>query len=231
MYKVLYIILFLCGWQLSANAQTVRGNIMGKDSLPLPGVFIQNIHTKVYSVSNGDGYFSISAGPLDTLLFRAAGHLPISFRAISLPGLLYMRPEIIQLAGVEIVRKTYREDSIALREDFRKNFNFRRPKIQEVLVIMPTGIGVNIFQLYKALSFKNNKRQLTFKRRLQEFEQEKYVTRFFTPELVTKYSGLQGDSLQKFMLLHPPTFQFIKDASTYDLLLYIKQAAERFRKG
>lgn len=231
MYKISLIILFLCGWQLSTTAQTVQGNIMGKDSLPLPGVFIQNIHTKVYSVSNGDGYFSISAGPLDTLFFRAAGHLPVSFRAISLPGILYMRPEIIQLAGVEIVRKSYREDSIALREEFRKNFNFRRPKIQEVLVIMPTGIGVNIFQLYKALSFKNNKRQLTFKSRLQKYEQEQYVSQFFTPQLVAQYSGLQGDSLQRFILMHKPDFQFMKDASTYDLLLYIKQAAERFRKG
>jgi hypothetical protein len=231
MYKIAFIISCLCGLQLSVTAQTVQGNIRGKDSLPLPGVFIQNIHSKVYSVSNGDGYFSISASPLDTLLFKAPGHLPIAFRAIALPAILYMRPQIVQLAGVEIVRKTHKEDSLALRQEFGKNFNFRRPKFYEVVTIMPTGIGINIFQLYHALSFKNNKRQTTFKNRLLQYEQEQFVNQFFTKELVTRYSGLQGDSLNRFMLLNKPSFQFMKDASQYDVLLHIKQAVDSFRKG
>lgn len=230
MYRIFAaILLCLCAIKV-ATAQTVQGNIQGRDSLPLAGVFIQNIHSKVYSVSNGDGYFSISAGPLDTLLFKAAGYLPISFRAISLPHILYMRPQIVQLAGVEIVKKSHREDSMALREEFGKNFNFRRPKFFEVVTILPTGIGLNIHKFYQALRLKHNKQQITFRGRLQQYEQEQYVAQFFTPELVTRYTGLEGDSLTMFMARNQPTYQFMKDASQYDLLLHIKRSAEQFRK-
>lgn len=229
MYRILLLI--LCGFQLSATAQTVQGNIMGKDSLPLPGVFIQNIHSKAFTVSNGDGYFSITAGPLDTLFFRAPGHLPRSFRVISLPGIIYLPGEIVQLTGVEIIKKSHRADSIAMREEYGKNFDFHRPKFREVVAIGFPFIGVNIQQLFRVFKLKHNKQQLTFKRRLKEYEQEKYVHQFFTPELVSRYSGLQGDSLKTFMLRHVPNYEFMKDASTYDLLFYIKQAAETFRKG
>lgn len=229
MYRLLLII--LCCFQLSASAQTVRGNIMGKDSLPLAGVFIQNIQSKIYTVSNGDGYFSISASPLDTLFFRAPGHVSISFRAFSLPAIIYLPGEIVQLTGVEIIKKSHKADSIALRQDYGKNFNFRRPKFKEVVILGFPGIALNIHQFYRVLKLKHNKQQMTFKRRLQEYEQEKYVSQFFTPELVNRYSGLEGDSLKQFILQHPPSYQFMKDASTYDLLLYIRQAAERFRKG
>lgn len=230
MYRILLLIL-LCGFRLSTSAQTVQGTIMGRDSLPLPGVFVQNIHSKVFTVSNGDGYFSIAAGPLDTLFFKAPGHLPISFRVISLPGIIYMPGEIVQLTGVEIIKKTHRQDSLALRQDYGKNFNFHRPKFREVVILGFPGIGLNIQQLYRVFKLKHNKQQLTFKRRLQEYEQEKYVEQFFTPELVARYSGLEGDSLKTFMLRHAPSYQFIKDASTYDLLFYIRQAAATFRKG
>lgn len=229
MYRLLLIT--LCCFQLSASAQTVQGNIMGKDSLPLAGVFIQNIHSKAYTLSNGDGYFSIAASAMDTLLFRAPGHLTLSFRAISLPAIIWLPGEIVQLTGVEIIKRTHRQDSIALRQDYGKNFNFRRPKFREIVILGFPGIALNINQFYRLLKLKHNKQQLTFKRRLQDYEQEKYVSQFFTPELVNRYSGLEGDSLKQFMLRHAPSYQFMKDASTYDLLFYIKQAAESFRKG
>jgi len=229
MHRILLII--LCGFQLNASAQTVQGTIMGKDSLPLAGVFIQNIQSKIYTVSNGDGYFSITASPMDTLFFRAPGHIPISFRVLSLPATIWLRGEIVQLTAVEIIKKTHRQDSIALRQDYGKNFNFRRPKFKEIVILGFPGIALNINQFYRLLKLKHNKQQLTFKRRLQEYEQEKYVSQFFTPELVNRYSGLEGDSLKTFMLRHAPNYQFMKDASTYDLLFYIKQAAASFRKG
>lgn len=231
MRKALSFICTICLLSLSAQAQSVlQGRILGRDSLPLAGVSIRNINTKSITISNRDGLYTITANNNDTILFRAIGYIPLAMRAMIIPRPLYLRSQVIDLQGVEIVKRNYLKDSLERREAYKKGFNFRRPKVQEVVKIGFPYIAVNIHQLYKALSFKSNKKADVFKERLINFERDQYVDQRFTPELVANLTGLDGDSLQHFINRNRPSYEFAVSASQYDLLLFIKQAVEKYRR-
>lgn len=233
MRKALSFICSICLTALSAQAQAqsvLEGRILGWDSLPLAGVSIRNIHTNAVTVTNSEGYYSIPANSNDTILFRAIGYVILALRKPLVPRTLYLRSQAMDLQGVEIVQRSYLKDSLELREEYQKGFNFRRPKFGEVVKIIPMGIGININQLKKAVSFKANKRADIFKERLINFEQDKFIDQRFTAELVANLTGLEDDSLQHFMNHNRPSFEFARDASQYDLLLFIKQAAEKYRR-
>ena len=231
MRKDVSFICSICLFSLSAQAQSVlEGRISGRDSLPVAGVSIQNITTKAVTVSNSDGHYSIPANNSDTILFRAIGYITLALRKPLVPRTLYLRPQAVALRGVEIVQHNYLRDSLERREEYQKGFNFRRPKFGEVVKVTPLGIGININQLKKAVSFKANKRADVFKERLINYEQDRFIDRRFTPELVAGLTGLDSDSLQHFMNHNRPSFEFARDASQYDLLLFIKHAAETYRR-
>jgi hypothetical protein len=232
MQKILLLIGLFSGTAFSAAAQSaVTGMVSGRDSLPLPGVSVRNIRTNSMTITNGNGAYSIAAGPGDTLFFSAMGYLSIGMRAELVPAELRLRTLVTSLPGVEVVQKTRRRDSLETREEFRAAFNFRRPKVHEVVMITPVGIGVNIHKLYKALSFSNNKRSETFKRRLITHEQERFIDERFSPELVAGRTGLSGDSLTRFINSFRPDYKFAVEASDYDLILYIINACGKFRQG
>lgn len=231
MRKALSFICFIGLTSVPAQAQSVlQGRIMDRDSLPLAGVSIQNIHSKAVAVTNSEGFYSITANDRDTILFRALGYVTLALRTALVPRVLYLRSQAMDLHGVEIVQRSYLKDSLELREEYQKGFTFRRPKFGEVVKIIPLGIGININQLQKALSFKSNKQSDAFKKRLINYEQDKFIDQRFTRELVANLTGLDGDSLRYFMDHHRPSFEFAREASQYDLLLFIKQSAEQYRR-
>ncbi len=232
MFRIFFLISCLCLSALCSQAQSVvHGRVLGQDSLSLPGVSIQNIRSRHITISNNEGVYDITARPGDTILFTAIGYIPYSGRAGSIPPQLYLHPQIITLKGVEVLKRNHIKDSLELREEYGKAFNFRRPKFREVVMITPLGIGVNINKLYKALSFANNKRSLTFKKRLINFEHDQFIDQRFTPDLIAKYTGLDGDSLQLFINRYKPDYRFATEASQYDFIVYIKEACERFRRS
>lgn len=231
MRRIIPTILFLLCSIVSAQAQSaLEGKVTGRDSLPLPGVSIKNMQSGMFSISGNDGRFRIPARLTDTLLFTAIGYIPLATQAGLLPAVLRMKTQITQLPGIDVLKRTHTRDSMELREEYGKQFNFRRPKWYEVGMITPVGIGVNIHKLYKALSFRNNKRSDVFKERLISFEQQQFIDQRFTPALVARYTGLAGDSLTLFLHRCRPDFKFAAEAAEYDFILFIKEACARFRQ-
>lgn len=222
--------IFGCSAMSAAAQSAVSGTVAGRDSLPLPGVSVRNIRTNGMTVTDVNGRYTIGAGAEDTLFFSAIGYLSLGIRADLVPAELRLRTLITSLPGVEIVKKSRRRDSLETREEFSAAFNFRRPKVREVVMITPVGIGVNINKLYKALSFANNRRSETFKKRLIKHEQDEYIDERFTAELVTARTGLKSDSLLRFMNHNRPDYRFTVEASDYDFILFILQAVREFRR-
>lgn len=215
----------------SAQAQSVlQGTLLGRDSLPLAGATIQNIRTKSISVSDNSGAYTISAGSQDTILFRAIGYYPLAMSVGIIPPVLHLRSQAVDLQGVEIVKRNYLKDSLERRQEYGRNFNFRRPKFTEMVTVVPMGIAFDIHKIYDGLSLKRMKRSEVFRARLINFEHEQYIDQLFTPELVVRYTGMEGDSLKQFMRSYRPSFEFMHGISSYDLLLYIKQSAAKYRE-
>lgn len=212
-------------------AQQVQGVVYGHDSLPMPGAAVTNIRSKATRLTDVSGRFTLPALIGDTLVVQALGHLPHPVVAEAEMSGIYLRPKIEQLAGVEVRQRRRQQDSLEDRENFRAAFNFRRPKFREVMLITPVGIGVNIQQLYRALSFSSNRQKSTFRRRLIAHEQAQFTGGRFNDSLVARHTGLRGDSLILFMNGFQPTYRFAADASDYDFIVYIRQACDSFRLG
>src|SRR5690606_39343391 len=80
-----------------------------------------------------------------------------------------------------------------------------------ILSVAPTGAGVSIDALYKLIS-----REGRNARRLQEIIEEDYresvIDYRFTPELVSRATGLTGEALRDFMRQYRPSYLFVLSA-------------------
>jgi hypothetical protein len=228
--RVIILILLLLAI-VSVDAQSVlTGVVRSDDSIPVVNITILNRVSGSSAVSNAQGYFSLEAAKGDTILFKALGFTPLLYlvkkEKTDLDFTLKRAP--IELNAINIIKYNYHKDSLKFRQEYEKEFNFRRPRFTDVVPMIGLGFTVNINQLYKAVSFKKNKKKDNFRKLLIAKEEENTVLRVFTPELVTQVTGLQGDSLSQFMARYQPSYEFIKDASTYDVWNYIKQFYKKY---
>jgi len=62
-------------------------------------------------------------------------------------------------------------------------------------------------------------------------EQADYINTRFSRGLVTRITGLKGDSLNMFIDKYYPTIDWVKKTSDYDMIQYIKTKLVEFRKA
>lgn len=234
MFFRVIVFLLLAVSTFSVNAQSrLTGTILSEDSIPLNNITILNKANGENAVSNDNGSFSINAQKGDTVLFKALGYTPLLYlvKKEKTDMIIRLKNSPIQLNAIHIIQYNYHKDSLRFREEYAREFAFRRPRWNEVIPMVGLGFTVNINALYRAVSFKKNKKKDGFKKLLITKEKENSVQRVFTPELVAKLTGMEGDSLNQFMIKYEPTYDFIKDASTYDVWLYITQNYKQFSKA
>ena len=96
---------------------------------------------------------------------------------------------------------------------------------KDMVRVSPLGIAVNINKLFSALSKegKDARRLQTLLKNSYEMDE---VDAFFNKQLVKDVTGLEGNELDDFMLKYRPDYEWIKSASHYDLILYIKEKSK-----
>ena len=75
---------------------------------------------------------------------------------------------------------------------------------------------------------KQNRDRWAFQAMYEKWQNEKYVDFVFNKELVTKITSLAGDDLRRFMRYFRPTYQFLRSATEYEYLDYLKQSYKQF---
>jgi hypothetical protein len=55
-----------------------------------------------------------------------------------------------------------------------------------------------------------------------EFEKKAFIYSRYTPALVTRLTGLKGDSLRMFLDRYEPGYQFVRQATNLELWSWIK---------
>ncbi|MFB5944466.1 hypothetical protein [Albibacterium profundi] len=93
---------------------------------------------------------------------------------------------------------------------------------EDMIQVAPLGVAVNINKLFSALSNEGKDARRLQKMLESEYEMEE-VDSFFNKPLVKEVTGLDGNELNDFMLKYRPDYDWIKSASHYDLILYIKE--------
>jgi len=210
--------------RLSAFAQAIRGEVLDmEDKQPVKGVTIENIYTDLTVSTDDHGGFLIAASSDQLLEFKKPGYravhvrvpkgyIPSYFRIIMQRGLA-MRPD----ADIASNRYDYTRDSIRFHELYKHELEFPKMSTFEMIA-----------HPFSALSGKN--REIwRFQEDYELFEKEKYVDKTFNEAIITKFTGLKGDSLHAYMRRYRPSYQQLRSMNDYTFFSFIKSTAYRYR--
>ncbi len=217
------LLFLLCLMCLPASAQVIHGEVLDMEGkVKLGDVNIVNIYTAFAVVTPSDGTFLIPAASDELLEFQKPGYRTVRVRIPkgSIPP--YFR--IIMQRGFAAAkdlaqgnRYNYHDDSLRFYNLYKHELDF--PKL--------SAIG-SIQHPFSALSGRN--REIwRFQDDYKMYEQEKYVDRTFNEALVTKLTGLSGDSVQTYMRRYRPTYDQLRNMSDYAFFNFIKTSVHSYR--
>lgn len=130
--------------------------------------------------------------------------------------------------------RNHKKDSIELRNEYRKVFNYQPPKVKDAFVAPPsnvpfTFVSIDLLRLISALNKKSDPTYKLKKVILQD-EEASYVTTRFNRGFVSRTTGLTDDSLNTFMDKYYPATNWANKATDYDIIVYVKTKVAEFRK-
>jgi hypothetical protein len=237
MCKKLYVVTFLLVFSLAGfTQQYLAGKILKKGSPDIvPGVNIKNINKGKYNTSDAGGSYRIVAGYGDTVILSSAGYRSDTV-VVNNPMLanehdIYLTPNIVALAVVEIDALTkYESDSIRRTEEYAYILNPKnRAKLVKTKKVTSDRPGFTFSPIAFFSTHEQQKRVLL--KRIKQEDENEYIDARFPRSRVAQLTRLTGDSLQKFMLLYRPGYDFCRKATSQDILLYINDRLMLFRKA
>ena len=207
-----------------AMGQAIQGEVLDvNDGKPVANVSVINVYTGIGMATGGDGKFYITAGKNELVEFRKlgykitrvripAGSVPPYFKIIIQKGPIEL-PEV-NIAGQA---KDYKTDSLKYHELYKHELDF------------PTMSTLDMIQHpFTALS-KRNREVWAFQKEYDHFQKEKYIDYTFSPELVSKITGLPADSVQRYLRFYRPSYEQLRSMNEYTFYNYIKQTVARYR--
>jgi hypothetical protein len=218
-------LLFLLVTCVPSIAQTIRGDVLDMDNKqPIDNVDIQNIYTALDVSSDKQGSFLIAASSGQLLEFKKdgykttrvripQGYVPSYFRIIMKKGITPITDALANRNN----RYDYKSDSIRFHDIYKTEIDF--PKLSGIDMVASPFSGLS----------KQNREIWKFQDDYEAFEKEKYVDKTFTEALVTKFTGLTGDSLRYFMRRYRPTYEQLKSMNDYSFYNFIKTGVYHYR--
>ena len=185
------------------------------------------------TTTDSSGNYTITLQPDDSIYFSYAGKGTKKYlvKEITYPYAFDMSLKVKQqniLPNVTVIARNYHQDSAENRADYARVFNYR--KVNPLSTINSndgvTGIDPNsIIDLFRV---KHNRRIQALQTRLVEQEQDKYVTYRFNKSVIKKLTGLQGRTLDTFMVLYRPRYEFVQACNDLELYQYIWMSGKQY---
>jgi len=202
---------------------TVTGMISDSNKLVLPYATVSNLNSGKRSLSDQGGYYKISASRNDRLVVTFVGYKPDTVIVTQSSGTqtinVVMESAGKFLKGVEITSQytPYQVDSMERRNQY--GYILDNPNKPLAGGSTPEGAGIVFSPITRFSKKEKQKRQ--FKENYEKMEKEKYIDSRFTPVLVSRVTGLKGDSLQLFMRDNYPDYNTMRTINNNDLLYWI----------
>jgi hypothetical protein len=229
-YAVALSLFLAFGIPYAAAQVRISGMVTDADTRTgLPSVSIWNKRSGVGTVSSESGRYYIEALPGDTIEFSMISYVRTQMIAPGISSTKYveMKRNVFGLQGVNIHGRIYRQDSMAIRDEYGRYFGYKRPGALDVLKTLPSN---PITALSYLIPSKARKRKEAFGVQLKYWEEEKHIDYRYNPDLVRRMTKLESPELDTFMLHYRPSYNFLLSASDYDLMLFIKQAFEKYER-
>ena len=232
----IYALLFFLLLSFNGHAQQfLTGKIFKNGSTEiLVSVSIHNITHQHFDLSEENGSYRIQAMPGDRVIFTMIGYradtLTVTDDMLSGDYPVYLEPKAQTLQAVTVGSlSNYQLDSMARRNEYSWIYDHGKTPLFERDRKGADGVGVNI-ELFRNASAADKQRERLKKRLLKE-EQEYYVDSRYSREYIARLTHLQGDSLQKFVTLYRPSYDFCRKAATVDILVFISDSFKKFKNG
>jgi hypothetical protein len=232
---VIALLLVLLGSAPSYGQYKIRGVVY--DSTRTNPVELVTVLTTAGrgTVTNSNGEYEIEVSEKDSIWFSYLNKPTVKFPVLKIATPLRfdisLQVNVPVLREVKVRQRNYKQDSIQNREDYAKVFNYRRPGLRTVTPQYGVGAGFDFDEIINAFRFRRNKSMLSFQQRLLAQEQDKFVEHRFNKALVRRLTLLTDNALDSFMMIYRPSYEFTMLAGDYDFQKWIKDAADRFRKG
>jgi hypothetical protein len=232
-------LLLLCSFctanQLSAQL-TVTGTVFDSTKRNyVEGVRVETTNGK-FTQTDSMGRYSIPVTEKDSLTFTYQNKPTQKFVVKDIPDLtrfdislrVHVKGGYSTLKEVVVFARSYRQDSMENRQVYGDVYNFRNPTIRTS--ISPGGaVGADVNELINIFRFKRNKRIKAFQARLEQQEQDKFVSYRFNKNFVRRITQLQGAELDTFMIRYLPTYEFASTADELTFNKYILNASYAFK--
>ena len=215
----------------NAQKKTITGFVTDSTTnAPLAGVQVINLTGNKKTTTDSKGKFSLSVDVDDVLFFTKDNyHFQMIRYNILMAQTLYVRMGILmhELPGVTVRASysKYQSDSLQRLDDFNKDLV--SPKYTTISN-NPSGAGavINLDHFTKREKSKRRAEKL-----FAQHEEDAYVRYRFSPELVSAYTGLKGDSLSHFINLYWPDYKWLRQhTSDEDVFYYINDKLKDYYK-
>nr|MBC7613243.1 hypothetical protein [Pseudopedobacter sp.] len=199
------------------------------------------------SLSNNEGYFTINSfSNMDTLKIKALGYERFvkALQNLSLKDTikLFLVQDGFELNEVSVkAKRDYLRDSLSFRNDYSSIFNYKHQPLKDFVVHrdffseVPTFKGqsannIAVFNLLSLLNLVNSKNEPVSKlqQTLLKEEDQDYIDRRFTKQIIQQQTGLTSDSLFIFINKYKPDAIKLKGMNDYQLGTYIKEAFKEY---
>jgi hypothetical protein len=234
-YLLMLTILFICS---VSYAQKITGVVMDKATKqPVSGALVIAGSAKTRSNLSGGFEIAITASS-DSLKITHFAYKTYTIAISKVTTVLdiELEPTVISLNTVTIHGdRDFKKDSIENRIAYAKQFNYKGPTVIDAFTSNPNKqpgelISINPLILIAALTKKSTP-EYKFNKILIRDEHEQYVDEHFNKGIVSRITGLSGDTLSVFLTQYRPTYQFVLKATDYDMEVYIKECLKRFEDG
>jgi len=226
-YLFIYIALLSFIPSQIAQAQTIiKGEVkdLATDDF-LDNVNVKNIYTQKGMIIQQDGQFKLEVKKGELIEFSKVGYQTIRIRILSEKEPLFykmvMNKVPVMLREVDIRGKPldFKKDSIRYREVY--DIVLRKERKDEV----------DMRSMPLAMLSKKNRQEWAFQEMYEKWEREKYIDVAFNERLVSKITYLKDDELKVFMKWNRPSYDFLRNATDYEYLDFIKSRYYEYKKG
>lgn len=227
-FKLLYVLLLL---HASVYGQDlIKGKIYDKETdSVLSSVNVINLTGRVVVVSDKQGQYSIRAVEGDRIIFSATGYFSDTVKVehymffTTYDVTLSIKP--VLLRTVTVTASSYQTDSINRRQHYQYLYDHKEPGLTGKNT--PQGFGISLSPVSYFSKEARQRRQL--RKRMAAYEKEDFIDHQFSASMVSRTTGLKGDSLHLFMYRYRPSYSFCRKSSPEQMLLYISDKLKEFR--
>ncbi|MBL7683131.1 MAG: carboxypeptidase-like regulatory domain-containing protein [Flavipsychrobacter sp.] len=199
-------------------AQTISGIVTeAQTGQSLYPVSVINVSTQQTVYTNQFGAFTINVEEGQQLVFSMVGYkeqrkyitaeLIKNGIKVALPILSYELNEFI----LRPKYTPYQLDSLRRRSTYKRTLAWQRTNS----VMSPVSFIADRIS-------KKSRSRLEFQRNFIKWEGEKFIDTRYTPELVSKLTGLTGDSLGHFMNAYPMEYDYARNATELELNMWVR---------